>query len=205
MQPIEDDNELGHPLVRKETVTHLPESEEEEKEKKVQATVAVIEPGHPLIRKETVSHLTEDKGGVADLILTTPAGIHNEPGHPLEHKDILTHLPDKKGEKDRKKDRRDEADSVQLTAAAIIDNEPGHPLECKVTVAHLPEKDKKDVLHSVQQPRVLGLAISPGCQTAVNKSVGVIDGRGLIGRVTDGDDTEEDATAFTNTESEVRK
>lgn len=200
MQPTEGGNELGHPLVRKETVTRLPEKKEGEKGKResAHATVAaVVEPGHPLIRKETLTHLPKDKGGVGDSIqATTAAGIHNELGHPLERKDTLTHLPDKEEGKDRERNRRDEVNLMQLTAT---DNELGHPLERKTTVTHLPEKEV------LQQPRIPGLAVSPGRQTTVNKPVGVVGGSGLVGRVTDGDDTEDDATAFTNTESEVRK
>ena len=196
---IKDDNEQGQSLVRKETVTHLTGVE---REREVPATVAAVaEPGHPLVRKETLTHLTEDKGGVDDLIqaTTAAAGVHDEQGYPLERKDTLTHLPNKKGEKDRKKDG---ADSVPLKAA---DNEPGRPLERKVTASHLPaEKGKKEGLHSAvqQHPRSLGLAVSPGRHI---KPMGVVTGRGLVSRLTDGNDTEEDATAFTNTESEVRK
>ena len=196
LESIEDDNEQGQSLVRKETVTHLTGVG---KGREVQATVAAVaESGHPLIRKETLTRLTEDKGGVDDSIQATAAaaGVHNEQGHTLECKDTLTHLPDKKGEKDRKKDG---ADSAPLKAA---DNELGHPLERKVTIPA--EKGKKEGLHSAvqQHPRALGLAVSPGHHI---KPMGVVTGRGLVGRVTDGDDTEEDATAFTNTESEVRK
>ena len=199
LESIEDDNEQGQSLACMETVTHLTGVE---RGKEVPVTVAAVaEPGHPHIRKETLTRLTEDKGGVDDSIQATAAaaGVYNEQGHPLERKDTLTHLPDKKGEKDRKKDR---ADSAPLKAAAIADSEPGHPLECKVTVPA--EKGKKEGLHSAvqQHPRALGLAVSPGSHI---KPMGVVGGRGLVGRVTDGDDTEEDATAFTNTESEVRK
>ena len=181
VQPMEDDNEPGHPLVCKETVTHLPENKGEGKQERktdiVKAT-ADNELGYPLIRKETVTRLPENKEEKEENDSVQPV-IDNEPGHPLEHKDTLTHLPEDKGEK------REEADSVQATAAAV-GNEPGHPLEHKVTVTHLPEdKKKEEALNSVQQPRVLGLAVSPLHQG--------------------GDDTEEDATAFTNTESEVSK
>ena len=202
IESIEDDNEQGQSLVRKETVTHLTTGNGVERGKEVPATVAAVaEPGHPLIRKETLTHLTEDKGGVDDSIQATTAAVggHNEQGHPLERKDTLTHLPNKKGEKDRKKDG---ADSVPLKAA---DNEPGRPLERKVTASHLPaEIGKKEGLHSAvqQHPRSLGLAVSPGRHV---KPMGVVTGRGLVSRLTDGDDTEEDVTAFTNTESEVRK
>ena len=185
VHPTEVDNELGHPHVHKETVIHLKEDkrEEEKRERKTDLVKATAdnELGYPLICKETVTHLPENKEvekREKDSVQATAAVIDNEPGHPLERKDTLTNLPEEKGRKRGKIDKREEADSVQATAAAV-DNEPGHPLERKDTLTHLPE-DKK-----AQQPRVLGLSVSPHHR--------------------DGDDTEEDATVFTNTESEVNQ
>ena len=200
--------EPGHPLERKETLTHLPKNKKEERGeghtgKETEAVQGDNEQGHPLVRKETVIHLPESKEG--EKVQTTIAAADVEPGHPLTHKETLTHLAEDKG-------GVHVDDSIQATAATDVYNEPEHPLERKVTLTHLPEKEKKEALHSAaqhhhQQPRVHAplLAISPGRHTALNKPMGVVHGRGLVGRVTDVDDTEEDATGFTNTESEVRK
>ena len=209
-------DEPGHPLVRKVTTTHLSENKGEEdkrdKEDSVQPTAALVdnEGGHPLVCKVTVTHLQEKKGGEkgeisdksekVDSVQSTAAVNDNEAGHPLERKVTVTHLPE------NKKEKRDKREELVQPTAATVNNKAGHPLEYKGTITHLPEEKKMESIHvDSLQPTLEPVrpTISPTSKTAAYKPVGGVGRRGLIGRVRDGDDTEDDAATLTNTDSEV--